>query len=130
MIELKISAQHYSHLERISNFTMKEVCALIYTTDINDIHIINKIVQVRNTKRIKTSFGISKLEFQKHLADDLSGIYHTHFNDFELSENDKRIFTKFDIFTFQMIGIFNQSSRQLNLMCYSTKLTPIKIDQI
>ncbi len=128
METLKITQDQYLHLQMFSRMdNRKEVCALIYATEKEYSYCIERIIQVRNTKRTEGAFGISKSDFREHICEKLIGLYHSHELTLTLSEKDKQIFIRHEFLKFQLIGLINKATNKLNLICYSNSFNILKI---
>jgi proteasome lid subunit RPN8/RPN11 len=96
----------------------KEACAFIFGKKSKNSFIVQKVIQVRNIKRIGTSFAISIGDFDLYYSNRLLiGLYHSHLKDSQISRKDKSIFLRHNKIKFQIIGTLGN---YLNLKCYST----------
>lgn len=96
----------------------KEACAFIFGKTSKNSFIVQKVIQVRNIKRIGTSFAISIGDFDLYYSNRLLiGLYHSHLKDSQISRKDKSIFLRHSKIKFQIIGTLGN---YLNLKCYST----------
>jgi proteasome lid subunit RPN8/RPN11 len=132
METLIISTECYKKIEMFTFVDLrKEVCAFIYASAVqNNAYKIDRIVQVRNTRRISNSFGISKKDYEIYNMHNLIGIYHSHFKSFDLSEKDKSIFEKLPNIKFLLIGVYDNALQSLNLKCFTNKLNNLKINKV
>lgn len=126
MKTITISEESYNTLARITKLnTEKEACALLFAKITNNGFHLESVLEVRNTRRIALSFGISKADFEKHNNQDLIGIFHSHFHSTTLSEKDELIFKNKNSIQFQLIGLKQKSL--FNLFGFTNTLNNLKI---
>ena len=84
----------------------REACALITGTLAPKGLVVDRIVGVRNTRRLRRTFGVARRDVQA-LATDPIGLFHSHDRICVPSAEDMALFERCSSLRFQLIGVLN-----------------------
>ena len=85
----------------------REACALITGILASRALVVDRIVGVRNIRRLRRTFGVARRDVQA-LGTDLIGLFHSHDRMCAPSVQDLALFERCSSLKFQLIGVLDR----------------------